>query len=368
MTKGLNLKSVKSENRSMILYLLNTYGSLSRKEIANKLSLTPAAVTKICNELIGEGFIKESGFIDANGKSGRHEVLLSLCLEDKYVLGVNAEKNAVTYSLATLKGEAVYLKKSRLYVDIDLVVKELLNFIDENSIDVKRVLAAGVCIIGSTEQNDFGVWKNCDIKDKFQSALGIPVVVENNVKAFAQGELIYGRASSSDSVLFFKWSAGIGSSIAYGGRVQSGNDNGIAEIGHYIVNTGGKKCRCGRYGCLETEVSSQAIINDAGGNMTLEDIVNSNDKDIIYMLDHKIDLVALALVNTATILNADSIVLFGLLFENERIIEKLVKQCVRYNKNFNESIIKISTLNKKREYIGCIAMCAKKYFFEIGFN
>ena len=95
MAKGMNLKSVKSENRSMILYMLNTYGSLSRKEIAGKLSLTPAAVTKICNELIDEGFIKESGFIDSNGKSGRREVLLSLCLEDKLVLGVNAEKNGI---------------------------------------------------------------------------------------------------------------------------------------------------------------------------------------------------------------------------------------------------------------------------------
>ncbi len=368
MAKGLNLKSVKSENRSMILYLLNTFGSLSRKEIAGKLSLTPAAVTKICNELICEGFIKESGIIESNGKSGRREVLLSLCLDDKLVLGVNAEKNGITYSVANLKGEAIYLKKSPLYTDIDSVIKEVLSFIAENGIDVKRLLAAGVCIIGSTEQNDFGVWKNCDIKNKFQAALGIPVVVENNVKAFAQGELIYGRANRSNSVLFFKWGAGIGSSIASGGKVQSGNDNGIAEIGHYIVNTGGKKCRCGRYGCLETEVSSHAIISEAGGNMTLEEIVSSNDENIIYMLDHKIDLVALALVNTATILNADSIVLFGLLFENERIIEKLVKQCVRYNRNFNENIIKISSLNKKREYIGCIAMCAKEYFFEIGFN
>ncbi len=367
MAKGLNLKSVKSENRSMVLYLLNTYGSLSRKEIANKLSLTPAAVTKICNELIAEGFIRESGLLDAGGKSGRREVLLRLCLEDKYVLGVHAEKDAITYSLSDLAGRAVCLQKSPLLTDIDRVVEGLLAFIRENRIDLQTVLAAGVCIIGAAAQNDFGVWKNCDIEKTFRTALDIPVVVENNVKAFAQAELIYGKAGGSNAVLFFKWGPGIGSSIATGGKVQSGNDNGIAEIGHYIVNTGGKKCRCGRYGCLETEVSSRAIMDAAGGRTPLEAIINSRDRDMIYMLDHKIDLVALALVNTATILNADSIVLFGLLFDNTRIMEKLVKQCVRYNRNFNESMIRISGLNGKRDYIGCVAMCAKAYFFEVGF-
>ncbi len=367
MAKGLNLKSVKSENRSMVLYLLNTYGSLSRKEIANKLSLTPAAVSKICNELIDQGFIRESGQLDGKGKSGRPEVLLQLCLEDKYVLGVHAEQDAVTYSLSDLSGRAVYLQKGPLLEDMHRVVDALLQFIKEKNIDLQTVLAAGVCIIGDTAQNDFGVWKNCNIQDTFQQALGVPVVVENNVKAFAQAELIYGKAGRSNAVLFFKWGAGIGSSIATSGKVQSGNDNGIAEIGHYIVSTGGKRCRCGRYGCLETEVSSRAIIEAAGGRMTLEEIINSNDRNIIYLLDHKIDLVALALVNTATILNADSIVLFGLLFDNTRIMEKLVTQCIRYNRNFSKSMIQISSLNGKRDYIGCVAMCAKAYFFEVGF-
>ena len=54
---GLNLQSLKSKNRSLILYELNANGKLSRKELSKKLSLTPAAVTKIFSELIDKGFI-----------------------------------------------------------------------------------------------------------------------------------------------------------------------------------------------------------------------------------------------------------------------------------------------------------------------
>ena len=367
MAKGLNLRSLKSKNRSLLLYLLNDYGSLSRKEIAAKLSLTPAAVTKICNELIKDGFIKELGVIEEDGKSGRREVLLGLCLDDKLVLGVNAEHNVITYSLSNLKGELISINQSDFYTDIQKVINKANDFLHNSDVDIDKVISAGICIIGALSENDFGVWKSKHLKEKFESALGIPVVLENNVKAFAQSELIYGKTDNSKSILFLKWGPGIGSSIAAHGRVQSGNDSGIAEIGHYIVNVAGKKCRCGRFGCLETEVSSEVIVAEAGNNLLLEEIIDSNQQDIVYLLEHKIDLVALALSNTATILNAQSIILFGSLFDNEQIVKKLVKQCERYNKNFRGNIIKTSALNDKREYIGATAICAKKYFFEADF-
>ena len=62
MAIGQNLKSLKSTNRSSLLYLLNANGKMSRKDIAKALALTPAAVTKICQELIQEGYIVEVVF------------------------------------------------------------------------------------------------------------------------------------------------------------------------------------------------------------------------------------------------------------------------------------------------------------------
>lgn len=349
----------------MILYLLNEYGFMSRKDIASKLSLTPAAVTKICSELIDEGFIEEVGTVEEKGRSGRREILLALRLRDKSVLCINAEKSGVTYSLSTLDGELIKLKKTPFLNSCDDAVENAQEFLYSlDSAEREKIIGAGVCIIGSQNENDFGVWKDGGLKEKFENALDMPVVIENNVKAFAQSELIYGKKELSKSVLFLKWGPGIGSSIAANGEIQTGNDSGIAEIGHYIVNRGGKKCRCGRFGCLETEVSSEVIIQQAGGESTIEEILKSDDPDIVHLLEEKIDTVALALTNTATILNAESIILFGGVFDSEAVIRKLIHQCVRYNKNFSEDIIKVSSLNSRREYIGAAAICAKEYFFD----
>ena len=98
--------------------------------------------------------------------------------------------------------------------------------------------------------------------------------------------------------------------------------------------------------------------------LRLEEIIASQSKDIINILDKKIDAVALALTNTATILNAKRIVLFGSVFSNETVVKKLKRQCIRYNGNLTDDMIILSKQNEKIRYIGPVAICAKKLFFE----
>ncbi|MGN1419338.1 MAG: ROK family protein [Acutalibacteraceae bacterium] len=362
---GLNLQSLKSKNRSLILYELNASGKMSRKELAKKLSLTPAAVTKICTELIDEGFIVQQGEIENAGRSGRKEILLSLRLSDKLIFGINAERSAVTYSICDLSGKLYKSEVLDFTQDIHKVIENGKTFLSSVAQQLKeKIIAMGVCVIGDADDSRFGVWKGENLKEIFEKNFCLKCVVENNVKAFALAELIYGNASERDSVLYFKWGPGIGSAFSAGGNVLSGNDNGVTEIGHYIVNPGGEKCRCGRHGCLETVASRKAIIKSIGKDLTFEEIAQSDDKEITQIMDCKINTVALALANTATILNAQKIVLFGSLFFCSRIKEKLKKQCIRYNPNLQSNMIKESDLNKKNSYIGAAAICAKRFFFE----
>lgn len=360
---GLNMQSVKSKNRSLVLYLLNKHEHLSRKEIASMLSLTPAAVTKICQSLIDDGFIKECGEVVDNNKSGRREVLLSLCLDDKVCLGVNAERDTITYSLSTFDGNLIGLKRAPFTKNLNTVIKQSLELLSTLDYDKDSLCAVGICTIGSPNDDDYSVWDAKQIELLFSDCYGVDVIIENNVKAYAESSLLY-DCLDDDRALFLKWGPGIGSSIIANGRVLSGNDSGVTEIGHYIVNAGGKACRCGRYGCLETEASCDAIINDINSDLSLDKIIYSSDNNIINVLDERIDMVALALTNTATILNASSIVLFGSMFKNDAIVNKIIKQCIRYNSNFDDGIIRLSSLNDKSDYIGACAICAKHCFFE----
>lgn len=355
------MHSVKAENRSLILYLLQKNGSMSRKEIAQSLGLTPAAVTKICNDLISFDILKETGEISTGGK-GRKEILLSLNFGKKYVLGINAETTHITYSISKLSGEVISVMTSPFFDDIDAVLKKADELLNNNSIDYNDIFSVGLCVVGSASGKGYGLWNCRELCEKAGEKYGVPIAVENNVRAFAQSEMLYSGGYGSEPVLFFKWGPSIGSAIAADGKILSGNDNGIAEIGHYIVNPAGKKCRCGRYGCLETEAGEEALVSLT--NLRLEEIITSQNEDVINILDEKIDTVALALANTATILNAKKIVLFGSVFLNETVANKLKKQCIRYNGNLTSDMIITSKQNEKIGYIGPVAICAKKFFFE----
>lgn len=362
MKTGLNMHSVKAENRSLVLYLLQKNGSMSRKEIAQSLGLTPAAVTKICNDLISCGVLKETGEI-SKGSKGRKEILLSLNFGKKLVLGINAETTHITYSVSKLSGEVVSAVTSEFTKDIDTVLKNAEELLQKNNINKEDIFSVGLCVVGSVTGKGYGLWDCRELCDKTAEKYEAPIAIENNVRAFAQSEMLYSGNYGNEAVLFFKWGSGIGSAIGADGKILSGNDKGIAEIGHYIINPAGKRCRCGRYGCLETEAGEEALV--ALTKLRLEEIITSKNEDVINILDEKIDAVALALANTATILNAKRIVLFGSVFSNNSVVKKLKKQCIRYNGNLTDDMIVLSKLNEKIGYIGPVAICAKRFFFEL---
>lgn len=361
---GINIKSIKSNNESALLYLLNRENALSRKEIASRLALTPAAVTKISKRLIDEGCIKEIGMAEiSEAKAGRREILLTLNTEEKLILGINAEVQAITLSVSDIGGRLIKKATLPFCEDVNKVIKQAKDFL-KGFERRDEIIGIGVCVIGSPEMDDFGIWKDEALEQKFEAAFSLPCTARNNVKAFALSELIYGKPQNDESVLFLKWGYGIGSAVVANGKVFSGGDSSVTEIGHYIADPAGRHCRCGRYGCLETVASAEEIIKEAGENLTVEELAASEDERIIHIIDQKIDLLALALTNTATILNAQNIVFFGAMFYNKNIAEKLKKQCLRYNSNLKSSMLRISTLNERSDYIGTTAAAAQKFFFE----
>jgi predicted NBD/HSP70 family sugar kinase len=366
MSKGININNLKNQNRSALLYLLNAYGSLSRKEIAKKLNLTPAAITKIVSELINEKYIKEGDSIGTG--LGRKEVLVSLDIDDKLLYGINVEQDVITLSFSSMNGKLLTKKVIPFDEDFSKVLEEAKQYYYQN--EQYKVEGISICIIGHL--HEFGVWQNVDYKQAFEEAFQKEVIIENNVKAFALSSLIYDNKEEAQSLLFFKWGPGIGSSIVTDGKVVTGSDYGIAEIGHYIINPkSDKKCRCGRYGCLENETSLKEIVKEVkelGYHLSIEEILKSQDDKIKELLDRKIDLCALALVNTATILNVSDIVLFGSLFKVKSFADKFINRCIELDPILNKDSIRVSSLNEDSGYIGACAIGAKKLFFEKGNN
>lgn len=93
------------------------------------------------------------------------------------------------------------------------------------------------------------------IKNRFN----LPVLLTNDANAAAYGEMLFGDAVGMKDFIVITLGTGLGSGIVVNGRVVYGHDGFAGEIGHTLVSVHGRKCGCGRKGCLETYVSATGI-------------------------------------------------------------------------------------------------------------
>jgi glucokinase len=102
-------------------------------------------------------------------------------------------------------------------------------------------------------------WHNVPLAARLRDVFGIPVVVENDVRAAAWGEFVSGAAGPGDSLVAIFVGTGVGSGAVLGGRLWRGAGNVAGEVGHTQVVVDGLPCRCGRPGCLEQYVSGSGF-------------------------------------------------------------------------------------------------------------
>ena len=88
----------------------------------------------------------------------------------------------------------------------------------------------------------------------------LPVVLSNDANAAAYGEYIYGGAQGLKHFIMFTLGTGVGSGIVVDGKLVHGSTGGAGELGHNILIPHGRKCSCGREGCLETYTSARGIV------------------------------------------------------------------------------------------------------------
>jgi glucokinase len=87
----------------------------------------------------------------------------------------------------------------------------------------------------------------------------VHVVIENDVRAAAWGEFMYGAAAGADSLIAVFVGTGVGSGAVLDGRLWHGAGNAAGEVGHTQVVPDGVACPCGARGCLERYVSGSGF-------------------------------------------------------------------------------------------------------------
>ena len=97
-------------------------------------------------------------------------------------------------------------------------------------------------------------WRDVPLSDTLEARLGIPTVVDHNVRTFALAESRYGRHDAT-SIAYLYVKTGVGLGIAINGEPFYGGSGGESHFGHFQLVENGTLCFCGARGCLTTVLS-----------------------------------------------------------------------------------------------------------------
>ena len=150
-------------------------------------------------------------------------------------------------------------------------------------------------------------WVNMPLRQIIHDRLGLPAALDNDANCAVLGEWWVGAARGARHAIGITIGTGIGGGLILDGRLYHGASDVAGEIGHTTIDTEGRRCKCGNYGCLEAYASGPNIALraveelQAGAESRLRALVNDDLSKItaqtVYQAAADGDELALEVVN-----------------------------------------------------------------------
>ncbi|MFJ8112097.1 ROK family protein [Streptomyces sp. NPDC096132] len=246
-------------------------GPLTRSEVAERTGLSAAAVTKAVRPLIEAGYLVEDTD-DARRALGRPANPVRVDGGRALFIGVKATGDELIGVLTDLCCRIRVARRLSLtdpapaavLAAIAELVRELLTEAEGFGVPV---LGLGLAVSGEVDRAEgvvryspFLEWRDVALGELAHSATGLPVTVENDVRALTVAEQWFGAGVGLSDFALVTVGAGIGCGLVVHGRVVAGAHGVAGEIGHVAIDPAGPMCRCGNRGCVEAIAADPAIL------------------------------------------------------------------------------------------------------------
>ena len=331
-----NSRYIRDLNLTGIFRLIQKYGPISRKELAENTGYSAATITNHVKRLMDEGFVIETNKGSSTG--GRRPVYLTVNPDQGYILAVDIEVNQIRILLFDLnlkiKEKLELAIGGRTAEEVLLVlVDQIKSFYQQNNIKADKIIGVGVVLPGLVDNKNGYLhfapnlkWRDIDIKGFFEKKLGYKIVVENEAKAAVLGEkeLVF---PDVENMVYVSINEGIGCGIIFNGNLYRGASGNAGEFGHIIIDSNGPECHCGNYGCWETLASTKYISSryfaETGRLLAYSDLSRQElDSDKIFqeIVKETARNIAIGLVNIINSLSPDVLVIGGNILTLEKYI------------------------------------------------
>lgn len=381
------------ELKKAIINQLDASGDSTIAELAKELNISTPKITSLVNELIQDGLIQDQGKIDSTG--GRRANIYGLVSDACYFIGVDVKRYYINIGLLDFKKHLVNVEEKIPYPlentqeSLTALIKVIRKFILDQGIEKEKILGIGINLSGRVNNitgysYSYFHFHEEPLAETIQNELGIRTFLENDSNAMAYGEFCNGVVSNEKNVLFVNLDYGTGSGILVDGKVYYGKSGFSGEFGHIPFYNNELICGCGKKGCLETEVSGQALLRmvkekiAAGSstilsqkvtdpnNLKLEDLIEAAKNEDMLMIELLAELgekLGRALAVLINLFNPELVILGGTLSETADYLRLPARSALnKYSLSLvnNDTQVKLSKLGEKAGVMGACLIARNK--------
>ena len=304
---------IRQQNEKLVLNIIHKSSGISQSEVVQLTGLKPPTVFRIFSSLESEGLIEVyDKQVEESEKKGRRPVFYRVKADARYIVGIDFWVGLASIVIVDFAGNPIHesITEFPMPLDANQVVEELKRLTEgalgESGVEREKVIGIGIGAPGRVDiENGVVLYygripgmKNFSIKEPMEDMFGLPVYVHNNAAVVALSEYRYGSAKEHEALLTVLIRTGVGGSFINRGNIFVTNNRTTLEIGHMLIDLGGRACGCGREGCLEPYVSEDAILSDLSvhvGEVDIERLdllLHEGEPRTLKLLSEKAEILA----------------------------------------------------------------------------
>lgn len=264
----------RNKNIGDIYRLIYHSRQISRQEISKILNISLPTTTQNLNTLQNLGLIRKDGEFRSTG--GRKPSIYCCVSDARYAIGINVTKHHLSIVLIDLDLNMIDSRRMRISFEendsyFSILRQQILDIISQNISDSSKLLGIGISLPALLGQDHKTVNYatviplSSNIYSVLKNYIDLPFLFFNDSNSAGLAESWKGNYTNS--VIYLSLSGSIGGANMNGKTLYTGDNNRSSEFGHMTVVPHGKRCYCGRYGCLDAYCSSNVLSDFTDGNL-----------------------------------------------------------------------------------------------------
>lgn len=245
------------------------HGPLSRTELARRLDLSQASLTRLTRPLLTSGLLVEST-PRPDPVTGRPTQPLDIVPDSHHFLGVKLTGDTAHAVRTDLRGTVLASGSAALAShDPDDVVDAIAALVTDAGAGFPVATGLGVSLGGHSPDGSavsaapFLGWHDVPLASLVATRTRIPTVISNDVAALTAAEHWFGLGKGLQNFAVITLGAGVGFGLVVHDQLVRHADMGIGLVGHYPLDAGGAVCSAGHRGCASAALTMPMLTAQA---------------------------------------------------------------------------------------------------------